>query len=111
MEIKNSSLGERCKAAHLAYIGDATLGKNVNVGCGVVFANYNGKIKQRSAVGDGCFLGSNCNLIAPVTLGEGVFLAAGTTLTRDLSSSDFCIGRSRERVKEGGAEKYLGKRE
>lgn len=111
VEIKNSSLGEGCKAAHLAYIGDATLGKKVNVGCGVVFANYNGKIKQRSSVGDGCFLGSNCNLIAPVTLGDGVFLAAGTTLTRDLSSSDFCIGRCRERVKEGGAEKYLGKRE
>ena len=107
VEMKNSTLGAGCKAAHLAYIGDATLGEKVNVGCGVVFANYNGKIKQRSYVGDGCFLGSNCNLIAPVRLGDGVFLAAGTTLTRDLNGNDFCIGRCRETVKEGRGKDYL----
>lgn len=107
VEIKNSSLGAGSKAAHLAYIGDAELKERVNVGCGVVFANYNGKIKQRSYVGKDCFLGSNCNLIAPVRLGDGAFLAAGTTLTRDLNPDDFCIGRSRESVKEGGAKKYL----
>ena len=107
VEMKNSTLGAGCKAAHLAYIGDATLGEKVNVGCGVVFANYNGKIKQRSYVGNGCFLGSNCNLIAPVRLGDGVFLAAGTTLTRDLDSDDFCIGRCRETVKEGRGKEYL----
>lgn len=107
VEIKNSRLGKGCKSAHLAYIGDAELGENVNVGCGVVFANYNGKTKSKTRVGNGCFLGSNCNLVAPVTLGDCVFLAAGTTLTRDLKEDDFCVGRCRETVKEGRAKKYL----
>ncbi len=107
VEIKSATIGNKSKISHLAYVGDATLGERVNVGCGVVFANYNGKIKQRSTVGDGCFLGSNCNLIAPVTLKNGVFLAAGTTLTQDLNENDFCIGRCRATVKEGKGKKYL----
>lgn len=107
VELKNCRFGNGSKAAHLSYIGDAEVGENVNVGCGVVFANYNGKTKSKSYVGDGSFIGSNCNLIAPVSVGAGCFVAAGTTLTRDLKEDDFCIGRSRESVKENGAKKYL----
>ena len=107
VECKNAVIGDGCKIAHLAYVGDAELGKRVNVGCGVVFVNYDGKHKSHTRVGNGAFLGSNCNLIAPVRVGDGCFLAAGTTLTRDLADGDFCIGRSRESVKSGAAEKYL----
>lgn len=107
VELKNARIGDGCKISHLAYVGDADLGERVNVGCGVVFVNYNGKRKNRTTVGNGCFIGSNCNLVAPVNLGDRVFLAAGTTLTQDLESNDFCIGRSRETVKRDGAKKYL----
>lgn len=110
VELKNCRFGSGSKAAHLSYIGDAEVGENVNVGCGVVFANYNGKTKSKSVVKDNCFIGSNCNLIAPVTIGEGSYLAAGTTLTQDLMPDDFCIGRCRETVKGGGATKYLTKK-
>lgn len=75
----------------------------MNIGCGVVFANYDGKVKAKTKVGDGCFIGSNCNIVAPVTLGACAYVAAGTTLTRDLQPLDFCIGREREKVKPQGA--------
>ncbi len=107
VELKNARVGDGCKIAHLAYVGDADLAENVNVGCGVVFANYDGKRKSRTRVGKGAFLGSNCNLVAPVNVGEHCYVAAGTTLTRDLAGGDFCIGRSRETVKKGAAKKYL----
>ena len=108
VECKNASIGDRCKIAHLAYVGDADLAERVNVGCGVVFVNYDGKRKSRSSVGKNSFLGSNCNLVAPVRIGEGCFIAAGTTVTCDLSDGDFCIGRNRETVKKDRAKKYLG---
>lgn len=103
VEIKGSTLGKGTKAAHLAYIGDADLGERVNVGCGAVFANYDGREKRRTVVGDGCFIGCNSNLVAPLTLRAGAYVAAGTTVTRDLEEYDFCIGRSREKVIAGGA--------
>lgn len=109
VELKNCRFGNGSKAAHLSYVGDADVGENVNVGCGVVFANYNGKTKSKSVVGDRCFIGSNCNLIAPVSVGAGSYLAAGTTLTKNLNDNDFCVGRCRETIKEGGAKKYLDK--
>lgn len=107
VELKNAKIGAGSKASHLAYIGDAEVGERVNIGCGVVFVNYNGKTKSKTRVGDGAFIGSNCNLIAPVSVGDGAFLAAGTTLTRSLDDGDFCVGRSRETVKAGRAAKYL----
>ena len=83
VEVKNSSLGDGVKAAHLAYIGDAAVGGGTNVGCGTVFANYDGREKHRTTVGRNCFLGCNVNLVAPLTLGDGVFVAAGTTVNDD----------------------------
>lgn len=99
VEVKNSSLGDGVKAAHLAYIGDAAVGGGTNVGCGTVFANYDGREKHKTVVGRNCFLGCNVNLVAPLTLGDGVFVAAGTTVTDDADENSFVIGRSRQQTK------------
>jgi bifunctional UDP-N-acetylglucosamine pyrophosphorylase/glucosamine-1-phosphate N-acetyltransferase len=103
VEIKRASLSEGCKVAHLAYVGDASLGKRVNVGCGAVFANFDGKAKHMSVIEDDCFIGCNCNIVAPVHMQRGAYIAAGTTLTHNLSEDDLCVGRCRERVIERGA--------
>lgn len=105
VEVKNSSMGNGSKSSHLTYIGDADVGKNVNLGCGVVFVNYDGAKKYRSTVGDDSFVGCNSNLIAPVHLGEGVYVAAGTTITEDVPDDSLCIGRSRQTNKEGWVKK------
>lgn len=107
VEIKNSIIGDNTKIAHLTYVGDAQIGKNCNIGCGVVFANYNGKEKNKIVIGNNVFIGSNCNLIAPLTIPDNVYICAGTTLTKDLSEYDFVIGRSRETIKPNMAIKYL----
>ena len=99
VEVKNSYMGDGVKAAHLAYIGDAAVGGGTNVGCGTVFANYDGREKHRTTVGRNCFLGCNVNLVAPLTLGDGVFVAAGTTVTDDADENSFVIGRSRQQTK------------
>ena len=106
VEIKNSTLGCGTKAGHLAYIGDCDIGKNCNIGCGAIFVNYNGKEKNRSVVGDNCFIGSNVNIIAPVTLAHNSYICAGTTITIDTKPNDFVIGRCRETVKNNYANKY-----
>ena len=91
VEIKNSLVGEETKINHLSYVGDAEIGKKVNIGCGVVFVNYNGKIKQKTIIKDKSFIGSSVNLIAPVCVGEGAFVCAGTTVDQNVSANDFVI--------------------
>lgn len=103
VEIKNATLGDGSKASHLAYIGDVDIGKECNVGCGVIFVNYDGRHKHRSSVGDRAFIGSNCNVIAPVNVGDDAYIAAGTTITEDVPPAALVIGRSRQIVKEGKA--------
>lgn len=107
VEVKNSTLGEGVKASHLAYVGDATVGRNTNIGCGVIFVNYDGKTKHRTTVGDNCFIGCNSNLVAPLNIGNNCFVACGTTVDKDVADGAFMIGRSYLTVKEGRAEKYL----
>lgn len=107
VEMKKSSLGDYSKAAHLAYIGDATVGENCNIGCGVVFVNYDGKKKHKTTVGDNCFIGSNSNLIAPLKIEKGCYIACGTTLTCNLIQDDFAIGRAVAAIKHNRASKYL----
>lgn len=107
VEIKSSKIGENSKVSHLSYVGDAKLGGNVNVGCGVVFVNYNGKVKQKSEVGNGSFIGCSVNVIAPVNIGERSFISAGTTVDKDVSPKSFVIGRSRMIEKPNRAELYL----
>jgi len=99
VEIKNAKIGNNTKVSHLTYIGDADVGKDCNIGCGVVFCNYDGKKKHHTNVEDNVFIGSNCNLIAPLNIESGCFIAAGTTVTDDLTKDSFCIGRSRQTVK------------
>lgn len=105
-EVKNAVFGKGTKAAHLAYVGDAELGKNCNVGCGAVFVNYDGRKKHKTTVGDRCFIGSNANLIAPVRMADGSFLAAGSTLTKNLAEGDLCVARERERIMPSRAKRY-----
>ncbi len=103
VELKACVLGEGCKAAHHAYIGDAELGGGVNVGCGAVFANYDGTKKSKSRVGDGAFIGCNCNIIAPAEIGAGAYIAAGSCVGGGLPQGAFAISRAPLRVKERGA--------
>jgi bifunctional UDP-N-acetylglucosamine pyrophosphorylase/glucosamine-1-phosphate N-acetyltransferase len=100
VEVKNSNFGDGSKASHLTYIGDADVGKNVNLGCGVVFVNYDGAKKYRSTIGDDSFIGCNSNIISPDTVGEGAYIAAGTTVTRDVPGDALCIGRVEATNKE-----------
>ena len=107
VEIKNSTIGRDTKISHLAYVGDATIGKHCNIGCGAIFVNYSGKIKQQTIVGDNCFIGSNCNIIAPIKLANRTYVCAGTTLTIDTREGDFVIGRTRETIKPKRAKDYF----
>ncbi len=100
VEIKKSTIGDNTKAGHLTYIGDAEVGKNVNVGCGVVFANYDGKKKNKTIVGDNSFVGSNANLVAPVKLGKQSFVAAGSTITDEVPENALGLARARQVNKE-----------
>lgn len=111
VEVKNAKIGEGSKVSHLAYVGDADIGKNCNIGCGAIFVNYNGKTKSRTKVGDDCFIGSNCNIIAPVEIKKGSYICAGTTNTINTNEYDFVIGRSRETVKPEKAKNYLKQKE
>ncbi|WP_039835475.1 bifunctional UDP-N-acetylglucosamine diphosphorylase/glucosamine-1-phosphate N-acetyltransferase GlmU [Paenibacillus sonchi] len=105
VEIKNASIGDGSKVSHLSYVGDATVGKNVNVGCGAITVNYDGYNKSRTEIGDDAFIGSNVNLVAPVTVGKGAFVVAGSTITRSVSENDLAIARVRQENKPGYAEK------
>lgn len=109
VEIKNSNIANGTKVPHLAYVGDADVGSGVNVGCGVIFANYDGRKKHRTKVGDKSFIGSNTTLIAPIEVGEKVFIAAGATISRSIPDGALVIARARETIKEGRAENYLKK--
>ncbi|MDR1028473.1 MAG: UDP-N-acetylglucosamine diphosphorylase [Clostridiales Family XIII bacterium] len=101
VEIKNARVGEDTKISHLTYVGDADIGKDVNIGCGVVFVNYDGREKHRSVVGDDAFVGCNVNLISPVRVGDGAYIAAGTTVTCDIPAGSLGVGRPKGRVIEG----------
>ena len=109
VEIKNSTLGEKTSVAHLTYIGDSDFGSRINVGCGVVTVNYNGYGKFRSRVEDDAFIGCNTNLVSPVTVGKGAYIAAGSTITDDISSDSLAIARARQCNKEGWAASYREK--
>lgn len=98
VEIKASRLGDGVKAAHLTYIGDAQIGNNCNIGCGVVFANYDGKDKHTTFVGEKVFIGSNCSLVAPINIGDGAFIAAGSVVDKSVPARALVIARARMTV-------------
>lgn len=103
VEIKKSSIGEGSKANHLAYIGDATVGKDVNIGAGVITCNYDGFDKFPTIIEDGVFVGSDSQLVAPVRIGRGALIAAGATITRDVPADALAISRPPQDVREGFA--------
>lgn len=105
VEVKNATIGDGSKSSHLTYIGDADVGENVNIGCGVVFVNYDGTNKHRSTIEDGAFIGCNSNLVSPVTVEEGAYIGAGTTVTENVPKDALCIGRSKQKNIDGWAEK------
>lgn len=106
VELKNCTLGSGSKMSHLAYAGDCEIGKNCNIGCGVIFANYNGKNKNKTRIGDHVFIGSNCNIIAPVVIEDDSYICAGTTVSENVAKGDFVIGRVRQENKPDKAKNY-----
>lgn len=96
VEIKKSIVGAGCKISHLSYVGDCEMGDGCNIGCGVVFVNYDGKDKFRTKVGNKVFVGSNSNIIAPMVIEDGAFIAAGSTLNRDVPAGSLAIARARQ---------------
>ena len=105
VEIKNSTIGEGTKLPHLQYIGDTDLGAGCNVGCGTITVNYDGKQKYRTKVGDGVFIGCNSNLVAPVTVEDGAYIAAGSTITEDVPKNNLAIARARQVNKDSWNDK------
>ncbi|WP_414566696.1 MULTISPECIES: bifunctional UDP-N-acetylglucosamine diphosphorylase/glucosamine-1-phosphate N-acetyltransferase GlmU [unclassified Anabaena] len=99
VELKNTQLGDRTNAAHLSYLGDSTVGKQVNIGAGTITANYDGVKKHHTKIGDRTKTGSNSVLVAPLTLGDDVYVAAGSTVTEDVPDNSLVIARSRQVVK------------
>lgn len=101
VEMKKSVLGEGSKAGHLAYLGDSEVGKNVNIGAGTITCNYDGANKHKTIIEDGAFIGSDTQLVAPVTVGKNVTVAAGTTVTSDIKDDMLCISRVKQKQIEG----------
>ncbi|MEI6602804.1 MAG: bifunctional UDP-N-acetylglucosamine diphosphorylase/glucosamine-1-phosphate N-acetyltransferase GlmU [Clostridia bacterium] len=96
VEVKNATIGDKCAISHLTYVGDSDVGRNVNIGCGVVFVNYDGQQKHRSTIADNCFIGCNTNLVSPIQMGEGAYTAAGSTITEDVPAFALAIARERQ---------------
>jgi bifunctional UDP-N-acetylglucosamine pyrophosphorylase/glucosamine-1-phosphate N-acetyltransferase len=96
VEVKNTNIGDGSKASHLSYVGDGDVGKGVNIGCGVVFVNYDGRKKHRTVIEDGAFIGCNVNLVAPVKVKRGAYIAAGSTITKDVSEYSLGIERGKQ---------------
>lgn len=109
VEMKNTTIGENGRCAHLTYVGDATVGSDVNFGCGVVTVNYDGKNKFHTEIKDGAFIGSNVNLIAPIKVGYNAVVAAGTTINEDVEDGAMAIGRVRQENKPGYGQSYKKK--
>jgi len=101
VETKNVRLGRGSKANHLNYLGDADIGANVNVGAGAITCNYDGVLKHRTTIGDNVFVGSDSTLVAPLTIGEGAYIAAGSNITKNVPSGALAIGRSHQTTKLG----------
>ncbi len=107
VEIKKSKLGAGAKVSHLSYVGDADIGENSNIGCGFITCNFDGANKHKTKIGKNTFIGSDCQMIAPVEIGDDAFVAAGSTITKNVPNGGFGIARSQQVVKEGAAKRFL----
>ena len=108
--MKKSRIGPGSKVPHLSYVGDATVGEGVNIGAGTITCNYDGVAKHETRIGDGVFVGTNSSLVAPLTIGEGAYIAAGSTITKDVPPGALAVGRAHQIVKEGWAARKAKKR-
>jgi len=104
VELKKTHLGDGSKAPHLSYIGDATIGPGVNIGAGTITCNYDGTHKHRTRIEAGVFVGSDSTLVAPITIGEGAYIAAGSAITEDVPAGALALGRARQVIKKGWAD-------
>ena len=111
VEIKNAELGEGAKANHLTYLGDATVGEGANVGAGTITCNYDGFLKHRTVIGAKAFIGSNTALVAPVEVGDGALVAAGSTITEDVPADALAVERSAQHNREGAAARFRSERQ
>ena len=105
VELKNTVYGEGSKTAHLSYLGDTTVGANTNIGCGTITVNYDGKNNYKTTIGSNTFIGCNSNLIAPLEIGDGAVIAAGSTVTKNVPADSLVIARAKQETKEGYAKK------
>jgi bifunctional UDP-N-acetylglucosamine pyrophosphorylase/glucosamine-1-phosphate N-acetyltransferase len=101
VEIKKSTVADGSKVNHLTYIGDTEIGKSVNIGAGTITCNYDGANKYQTKIGDGAFIGSGVELVAPVKVGSGATIGAGSTITRDVPDDQLVLGRSKQKVVPG----------
>jgi len=105
VETKKTRMGRGSKANHLSYLGDAEIGAGVNIGAGAITCNYDGMHKHTTKIGDGVFVGSDATLVAPLTIGEGAYIAAGSCITEDVPDGALALGRSRQTTKPGWVKK------
>ena len=110
VEIKKSEIADDAKIPHLSYIGDAKIGERVNIGSGTITVNYDGKNKHETIIGDDSFIGCNANLVAPVTIEPGAYVAAGSTITKDVPHDALAIGRARQENKENYVQRLLNRK-
>ncbi len=108
VELKKARIGRKTSIAHLSYVGDAEVGSKVNIGCGFVTCNYDGKSKHVTKIEDEAFVGSDCQAVAPVTIGKGAYIASGSTITKDVEPEALAFARSRQVNKAGYARRYKG---
>jgi bifunctional UDP-N-acetylglucosamine pyrophosphorylase/glucosamine-1-phosphate N-acetyltransferase len=107
VEVKKSKLAKGVKVSHLSYVGDAEIGENTNIGCGFITCNYDGINKHKTLIGRNTFIGSDCQMIAPISIGDDAFVAAGSTITKDVPSGGFGIARAPQATKDGAARRFL----
>lgn len=109
IDLKNARIGKQSVISHLAYVGDADVGENVNIGCGAITVNYNGKTKHKTVIEDNTFVGCNSNLVAPVTIKKGAYIATGSTITEDVPSDSLAIARERQTTKVNYVPKLMSR--
>ena len=110
VELKKTSFGARAKANHLAYLGDAEIGENTNIGAGTITCNYDGESKHPTRIGKDAFVGSNSTLVAPLEIGKGSYIGAGSVITDPVPAEALALGRSRQVIKEGWVAKRKKKK-
>ena len=111
VEIKKSKIAKNTSISHLSYLGDAQVGNNVNIGCGFITCNYDGANKHKTIINDGAFIGSDCQMIAPIEIGEDAYVGSGSTINKNVPSGAFAIARARQDTKESMAKRFMKKKE